>query len=49
MRGVYDGTLFWVCPDCGHPFHRFDRSHPFVYAKASSAIANYNAERGRSL
>lgn len=23
IRGVYDGVLFWHCPDCGKNFHRF--------------------------
>lgn len=24
IPGVYDGTLFWRCPYCGHDWHRFD-------------------------
>lgn len=23
IRGVYDGVLFWRCPDCGAEWHRF--------------------------
>lgn len=23
IRGVYDGVLFWGCPDCGHLWPRF--------------------------
>ena len=23
VRGVYDGVLFWQCPDCDHRWHRF--------------------------
>lgn len=23
VRGVYDGVLFWRCPDCGGPWHRW--------------------------
>lgn len=30
---VYDGTLFWSCPDCGHTWHRFGPGDR-LYAKA---------------
>lgn len=23
VRGVYDGTAYWMCPDCGGAWHRF--------------------------
>lgn len=23
VRGVYDGVLYWRCPDCGGRWHRF--------------------------
>lgn len=23
IQGVYDGVLFWRCPDCGHDWHRW--------------------------
>lgn len=23
IPGVYDGILFWTCPDCGGAWHRF--------------------------
>lgn len=23
IRGVYDGVLFWRCPDCGGSWHRW--------------------------
>ena len=23
VRGVYDGVLYWQCPDCGHKWHRW--------------------------
>lgn len=23
IRGVYDGVLFWQCPDCGTRWHRW--------------------------
>ncbi len=29
IAGVYDGVLYWTCPDCGGRWHRFDEgSHP---------------------
>lgn len=35
--GVYDGVLYWICPDCGHTWHRWPegdyrraRAEPFV-------------------
>ena len=36
IRGVYDGVLFWVCPDCDQAFHRWeiqdmrDRAQPYI-------------------
>jgi predicted RNA-binding Zn-ribbon protein involved in translation (DUF1610 family) len=30
IPGVYDGVLYWQCPDCGHTWDRFppgDRRH----------------------
>jgi hypothetical protein len=27
VRGVYDGVLFWQCPDCGGKWHRFPEDH----------------------
>ena len=24
IRGVYDGVAFWMCPECGARWHRFD-------------------------
>jgi uncharacterized C2H2 Zn-finger protein len=30
--GVYDGTLFYRCPDCGHDWHEW--SDPSMQAKA---------------
>lgn len=23
IRGVYDGVLYWRCPDCHRPYHRW--------------------------
>lgn len=25
IRGVYDGVLFWACPDCGHAWNRWSK------------------------
>lgn len=27
IQGVYDGGLFYMCPDCGGYFHRFPEGH----------------------
>lgn len=27
VAGVYDGVLYWRCPDCGHRWHRFQPGH----------------------
>ena len=26
--GAYDGTLYYLCPDCGGRWHRFPEGHP---------------------
>jgi rubredoxin len=28
VRGVYDGILYWQCPDCGGNWPRFAEGHP---------------------
>lgn len=28
IRGVYDGILYWMCPDCGEPWHRWPPGDP---------------------
>lgn len=25
VRGVYDGVLYWQCPDCGGVWHRWSK------------------------
>lgn len=37
IRGVYDGVLFWQCPDCGGRWHRFPATHP-LYERAARYI-----------
>lgn len=27
VPGVYDGVLFWQCPDCGHRWNRWPANH----------------------
>ena len=27
IQGVYDGTLYWECPDCGGTWHRWSPQH----------------------
>jgi hypothetical protein len=27
LRGVYDGVLYWMCPDCGGTWHRWPEGH----------------------
>lgn len=27
VPGVYDGALFWQCPDCAGRWHRFPEGH----------------------
>lgn len=34
IRGVYDGVLFWQCPDCGGRWHRFSEGPLRVRAES---------------
>lgn len=43
VRGVYDGILYWMCPDCGFAFHRF--AEPYWTDKAQPYIDEVNAAR----
>lgn len=36
---VYDGMLFWACPDCGGRWHRFSDGHP-LRPKAEPYVTN---------
>ncbi len=38
VRGVYDGGLYFVCPDCGVRFHRWPEGHP-LRAKAEEYVS----------
>jgi hypothetical protein len=44
VRGVYDGVLFWVCPDCNHAWHRWEDPH--VRRRAQPYIDQHNARLG---
>lgn len=35
VRGTYDGTLFWQCPDCEHHWHRWPKGHGLYKATES--------------
>jgi hypothetical protein len=35
FQGVYDGILFWQCPDCDGRWHRFPEESPLY------ELANY--------
>jgi hypothetical protein len=48
IPGAYDGTLFWSCMECGHPFHRFPQGH-HLRERAQSfidEIEKHNREAG---
>lgn len=32
IPGVYDGCLYWQCPDCGHRWHRWPEGNPLRQA-----------------
>lgn len=44
IQGVYDGMLFYVCPDCGGAWHRWDLAD--MRTKAQPYIDEYNAKAG---
>ena len=37
IQGVYDGTLYFMCPDCGGRWHRFDEDH-FLRQRAAPYV-----------
>lgn len=44
-RDVYDGVLFWFCPDCGHAWHFWTNAHGSRYQAAETAVALRNQHR----
>jgi hypothetical protein len=49
IRGVYDGVLFWVCPDCGRPFHRWPVGSNRYYAAIRYMREVEEARRAREV
>ena len=45
---LYDGVLYWRCPDCGGAWQRYTAGSP-LYASAARCIAAANAERDARL
>jgi len=43
IRGVYDGSLFYACPDCWGTWHRFDPTDP-LWAAAEKYRARFTKE-----
>ena len=41
IPGVYDGGLFYRCPDCGRAWHRWPETHP-LHAKAVPYVVEAN-------
>lgn len=41
IRGVYDGGLYYSCPDCGIAWHRW--TSPGMMARAQPSIDAHNA------
>jgi hypothetical protein len=42
VQGVYDGMLFYRCPDCGYAWHRW--IDPYMRGKAQQYIDECNAK-----
>lgn len=40
VRGVYDGGLYYLCPDCGKAWHRWEND--YMRAKAQPYIDRVN-------
>jgi hypothetical protein len=48
ITGVYDGVLYWSCPDCGGMWNRWDSTDPMqmsLWDKAEAAMAMERAKR----
>lgn len=41
--GVYDGILFWSCPDCGKAWHRWPPGTE-LYARAAPYVNSWETE-----
>lgn len=45
VRRIYDGVLYWKCPDCGHPFHRWPQGDR-LRAKAEEFVRQWEGTAG---
>lgn len=43
VRGVYDGILYWLCPDCGGAWHRWTPEFGWRHRRADELIVAHNA------
>lgn len=51
IRGVYDGVLYWQCPDCGGMWNRWDATDPMqmnLHDKAEAAMAFERLKREKA-
>lgn len=48
VRGVYDGILYYRCPDCGEVWNRFPDKPDFhpLWRKAEAEMAKERKQRG---
>ena len=54
VSGVYDGVLYWQCPDCGAAWHRFPAidwlhgtARPYI-DRANASVTTTNQSRGQA-
>lgn len=47
VRGVYDGGLFYQCPECDECWHRWTDEDPFSNAMRAKAEAFWYRQRRR--
>lgn len=45
IRGVYDGVLYWKCPDCGRAWNRWEKNTR-LYEAAQLHVDRVNAVFG---
>jgi len=47
IPGVYDGVLFWLCPDCDGTWHRWPVGD-WLYAKAAAVMATWRRAKEKT-
>lgn len=47
VRGVYDGVLFWSCPDCGHAWPRWDDGAGRLSFESAHYVMKHNEFRAQ--